>query len=129
MKKIVLVLLAAMLAFVLTAPKSFAAGSTVTVATTAGGTSVVPAGSNGYVMWLVNTGTTNTVDCICNGGGTVTSTVWDFQLLPSGGTWVAPQITYAPNEIGPGNPRLACAAEGITCLAITGSSTVSWYKR
>jgi hypothetical protein len=121
--------LLALLVLVASSPRCWAAGGNVTVATTAGGTSVLSAGSPGYVLWLVNTGTTNVADCVINGGGTVTSTLWDFQLQPNGGTWIAPQITYAPNQIGPGAPRVAGAAEGITCLAISGSTTVHWYKR
>lgn len=131
MKKTLILVVLGFLLFA-SAQRSWAAGACVTVATTAGGTNVVAPG-NKYVEWLVNNGT-NIADCVCNtvangtaaGGIVPTSTNYQFQLAASGGTWVAPGITYAPNEVNA--PRIACT-EGVACLAITGSTTVCYYGR
>jgi hypothetical protein len=130
MKRFGLAAIALLLALMFAAaPNTWAAGNVVTVATTAGGTSTVPAGG-GYVLFLTNTGS-NVVDCIINGGsgGVVSASNWNFQLQPSGGTWMAPTITYAPNQIGIGSSARIAGVEGITCIAISSSSTVTWYRR
>ena len=96
--------------------------ASVSVTSSAGGTLVVPQG-NKYVLWMVNTVTSNVADCAI--GQTPTSTNWVFQLAANGGTWMAPQITYAPNEVG--QPRTV--VESITCIGISGSTTIDYYFR
>lgn len=125
MKKLTLALIAALL--LSAAPRSWAAGANVTVATTAGGTTVSPVNTSAHYLQLTNTGTANVADCVVVGEGTVSSTVWNFQLQPNGGTWIAPMISYEPNILN--GPRVVGAAEGIKCIAISSSTTVHWSMR
>lgn len=126
-KVLPLLLLALVMSVLVMQPRANAAGGNVTVASSAGGTLVMPAG-NGFTAWLVNTGTTNAAYCLIGATSTnvVTATNYNFQLAAGGGTWLAPSITYAPNQIG--QPRIA-GSEGVTCLSAASTTTVTWYRR
>lgn len=110
--------------------QSWAVGAVVTAPTTAGGISVVPANNGWRTLQLINTGGTNVADCLIAGSSNavVSASNYDFQLAASstGQTWTAPTLLYAPNQLGA--PRVA-GSEGISCIAISGSTTIKWYAR
>ena len=123
MKK--LIVLAALLLLMLPA-SSWAAGSTaaITVATT-GTTAISPTCYSCHVVVICNTGGTNTMDCAFTGSGTVTASNWNFQLAPNT-CYTGAAITYAPNQIG---AQHVVGGEGTACLAITNTTTATWYAR
>lgn len=103
---------------------AIAPSAPITVATATGGTLVVPQGNATYQLCVTNTGATNTMDC--SEGQTPTSTNWNFQLAPLA-SWCASGAQFEPTHIGSGSSLLP--PDAITCLAISGSTTATYFKR
>jgi hypothetical protein len=119
-----LITLVATLSMLIMGPSAFAIApaSPITVATGAGGTQVVPQGSANNQLCVTNTGATYTIDC--SEGQVPTSTNWNFQLAPLA-SWCASSARTEPMNIASG----LLPSEAITCIAISGTSTATYFKR
>lgn len=104
------------------APKlCLAAGVTVSVTASAGGTAVVPQG-NAHILWITLNGSNA---MYCRLGGVPTSTSFDIYLNGLGATWNAPVSNQGtPSQM----TQSRVPADAITCLSSTGTQAVSYYK-